>query len=1054
MAAGRRGFNGVLPVLLLALWLALPMRPAAAQERDPALDLVLMIDDSGSMNLAQFGASDPDGLRYDAASLLLGLLNDDDRIGIVQFARTANNRFGDLRRIGDDRSALQSRITQLADPQEQALQDPSDTRFAPALDLAAELLQQPDPARRRAVVLLTDGNPSDAAAAFARLERLQQQQTAVFLLMLQPNYALIADPTQRTAVERGISGVLAAFREAGHSVLEISGPADIARAFAAVITELQPGTYLDTLDGTAGSSAAGTALFTLRAAAAQRLTGVDVVVVANRSTTALTVQAGRSVGAAPLTVGSATPRYAVFRGTARDGGLSGEWRFTASALPIDVSAFAFMRSDVRLRLRYPAAAAPRAGFAAAPLLLAAEVDGLSRDAVDTVRLRVNPQRCPATRAAQPDDLALPPTASSGLSAEGTSLFWTTVRGAAPAVYVTVELAPADSVALWRCFPIALQDVAAPELTISASAAEMRDGRLPVQLQAPGDWQPRLWLQSPDGTTEELRVAADGTALSGRLASAGSYTLRAVAAGRSDGAAAALFAERTVAVAGVISSAVTDYDLGAVRSLAEPLTATISISAPLLARADDLQFPPDRITLADGNGAAVALEQIDLDLCSGTRGLVDGVLSCELQLTATAALPPGDYRLGVAVAAAQQDVRFERLVFRFIRPQTGVRLDLPVSALELPGVLSDRQPRLEYALQAQSVLSDQPVRLQEAVELVEVRNERQQVVANPPLRVRLVADNAAGSAYRLLVEAEGPLAAGSYRLTIRPRADGDATVFPAETTLLVRRRDASLVLTSATLTAQDAVSGVERYRLAPTYGLLNLPWRPSAELAFHAEARDAAAFPAQLPPLQIVSVRRLDRSAAVDQALFAAAWRNAGAVAGRPLTEQLVLRLALQQLLLVPAGEYEILLRSDATLFSAPRELLVIVPVRPLLDLWPWLLVIVVAGWIGRAVITRGTTGFSGDLELGGQHFALAGNRPYGLVRDAAGGAIICAPLENGLVGGQPPRITISSRNRREIELRLANGERRRLELNRPQSLYGLRMVYVTRPRGRTQGEQP
>jgi hypothetical protein len=1052
--AARQWVNGWLRLgLLLPLVLTLVVQPAAAQERPAALDLVLLIDDSGSMNLPQFGASDPAGLRYDAASLLIALINDDDRLGVVQFARTANNRLGELRRVGDDRRGLQELVAQLAAPQEQERQDPSATQYAPALTLAAELLQRPDATRRQAVILLTDGNPSDAGAAFAQLARLQQQGTAVFLLMLQPQYALIPDPLRRAETQRGIEAVLEDFRAAGHGVLAIDGPADIARAFATVITELQPGTYLDTLDGTAGSSASATTRFTLRAAAEQQLIGADLVFVANRSATSLAVQVERSAGSAALTAGTANPRYAVFSASARDGALSGEWRFTASARPDELTAFAFLRSEVRLRLRYPAPAAPRAGFADAPLLLAAEIDGLPAAAAAAVRLRVNPQRCPTTRAAQLDDLALPPTNSSGLSADGTPLFWTTLRAAGPALYVTVELAPADSVALWRCFPITLREAAAPELRISASAAELRDGRLPVRVEVPNpaDWQPRLWLQAPDGAVAELAVAADGTALSAPLAAAGNYTLRAVAEGRIDGVAATLFAERTLAVAGVISSAQTDYDLGLIRSLAEPLTATINISAPLLARAADLQFPPELVALSDAAGVPVARDLLALDLCDGPRRLQDGVFSCDLALQSTAALPAGEYRLSVAVTAAQQDVRFERLVFRFVRPPSGVQLNLPTETLELPQALSDVQPRLEYPLRAEPVLREVLPQLQEAVELVEVRDERQQLI-DAPLRVRLVAEDSGGAAYRLLVEAEGPLAAGAYRLKIRPRAAGDAAVFPPEATLLVQRRDANVILTPATAVAQDSISGVARYRLAPVFAVITLPWWPNGELAFDAEARDAAAFPAQLPPLQVVSVRRLDRSTVVDQELFAAAWRNAGAVAGRPLTEQLVLRLTAQQWFLLPAGEYELLLRSDAALFSAPRELLVIVPVRPWWQAWPQALAVLLLVVAGRTLYIHGTRGFSGDFELGGQRFALNGDRPHGLVFDSASRSIICAPLDNGTVGGEAPRITISCRNRREIEVRFADGQRRRLALDRPQSLAGLSLRYVSRASGRGRGE--
>lgn len=84
---GRGRWGSVLTGLLLALLTLLASTSSARAQSEP-VDVILVIDDSGSMG-PQYGSNDLAGLRYAAARLLVDLAGEQDRIAIVRYGSTA-----------------------------------------------------------------------------------------------------------------------------------------------------------------------------------------------------------------------------------------------------------------------------------------------------------------------------------------------------------------------------------------------------------------------------------------------------------------------------------------------------------------------------------------------------------------------------------------------------------------------------------------------------------------------------------------------------------------------------------------------------------------------------------------------------------------------------------------------------------------------------------------------------------------------------------------------------------------------------------------------------
>jgi len=150
MTQARLACIAVLALALAAL--ALPALPAAAASAQQSLDVVLLIDNSGSMDW-----NDPDGLRWSAGQLFVDLAAPGDRIAAVTFA-------GDVVPLGDAQRGVLAPISDAASRERlKALLQPRTpvgaTNMEGALKLATRLLLDSAGGNRPVIVFLTDGKP-------------------------------------------------------------------------------------------------------------------------------------------------------------------------------------------------------------------------------------------------------------------------------------------------------------------------------------------------------------------------------------------------------------------------------------------------------------------------------------------------------------------------------------------------------------------------------------------------------------------------------------------------------------------------------------------------------------------------------------------------------------------------------------------------------------------------------------------------------------------------------------------------------------------------------
>lgn len=149
----------VLSLLVMALF---PPLGAVAQIRSENIDVVLIVDTSGSMK-----DNDPEAIRISAAKLFVDLSEEGDRVAIVNMSDaqhtevvldlTEISQWLDTTLIG--RRAIKESLDTLAAPIGQY------TYMGTSLNLAYDILDRTQPGRRQYVVLLTDGLPTGEGEA-------------------------------------------------------------------------------------------------------------------------------------------------------------------------------------------------------------------------------------------------------------------------------------------------------------------------------------------------------------------------------------------------------------------------------------------------------------------------------------------------------------------------------------------------------------------------------------------------------------------------------------------------------------------------------------------------------------------------------------------------------------------------------------------------------------------------------------------------------------------------------------------------------------------------
>ncbi len=136
--------------------------PAAAQGPADSIDVVLVVDTSGSMK-----QNDPDAVRVSAAKLFVDLTGEGDRVALVNLGGPGDKtEILDLTEIGGSPASMLA--------QKRRIKEKLDTLAAPvgrgtlmgtALSAAYDILDRTPPGRRQYVVMLTDGKPDGEKAS-------------------------------------------------------------------------------------------------------------------------------------------------------------------------------------------------------------------------------------------------------------------------------------------------------------------------------------------------------------------------------------------------------------------------------------------------------------------------------------------------------------------------------------------------------------------------------------------------------------------------------------------------------------------------------------------------------------------------------------------------------------------------------------------------------------------------------------------------------------------------------------------------------------------------
>ena len=366
-----------LSLLLAPLLLLLSGQPVLAQTPSGALDVILLIDDSGSMSdwwaSGTRAPNDPDGLRHSAARLFIDLAQPNDRIAVISFHSFATG-YGAAAQGGFDvitdqaaRERLKAAIVQPTEPA-----DPNErlTDIRLGLRLAQTILTNNPSSNRRFIVFLTDGRPfppEQRGELFQVIRELGQAGVPIFPILLGAD-------TDPDVAERMVADT----RSVAQQVDSASG---LLRAYAAIYSYIQPNRYVDVVDLVGGQVGA------VRTSDAQGVTALNFVLPKTRNTEAafadLTLDGAPILGASQLSNGAALsrvaePHYEMVT-IAHNRPLAGEWTLRALQAA-GASGLVVAESTTTIDLLYPRApadadstAAPRRYPVGKPIFVGATV---------------------------------------------------------------------------------------------------------------------------------------------------------------------------------------------------------------------------------------------------------------------------------------------------------------------------------------------------------------------------------------------------------------------------------------------------------------------------------------------------------------------------------------------------------------------------------------------------------------------------------------------------------------------------------------------------------
>lgn len=927
--------NLALTLLIFGIYLAnlfFSSHLAAQSSVDKPLDLVLIIDHSGSMVNPKFGRSDPFQMRFLAARLLIDLLNDDDRVGLVLFSSDAQDMSNGLQLLQTGRDRLKDRI---ADMEQQPTGD--QTSYRKALQVASNLFDASSSDRQPVVIFLTDGAPTDLrdeADYRTVLQPFVDQKIPVYLLMLEPKE--FNDNAVRNDTLNRINNTLQIFRTLRQPVIEISDPASIARAFAQVITNLQPSVYID-VESPRGNPDRNQTIFSSSIAATQRLTDVTFVFYETKGSTSrnLVTNNVRAPSNAQQVAINNGGRYITARYRAATGRMiEGEWQFTVNAPADAMSAFTFFRSDVRIRPRYPSPNNP-AALRDQPVLLGASIDGLATDQIPNVRLRVNFSRCPLERREQAADRVL------GVEQGIDNVVWSQLSDFnrnADYFYVTVEYAPPNALTIWKCFAVKLlpPDPALKIAITSLPADLAADGSFELTAQLPANIkQAYAIINGPNNVARQV-VLDQGHANSGRLPFPGEYTVRVIAELSHAGFDLALFDQRTQKFASIIrlntNESVTSF-VG--QSLNQSLKGIIVLDAPLVTSSDEVRFQVETI-LRDNQPANAAL---NIDLCSGGVVLADEQVRCPFQITLPSAIEPGQYLVDVKVTSDVHNVLFQSVKLDITVPAPGVNLRVPGGTLQFDAPITRlRQTAATNELEVIGFFIEQLPDLKFTVEMLRDMRINQ---TYPPSFVRLTPSQTFGDGlverYRFDVSFAEELPSGQYEIRVRLSTDQPVAINQPTVVITGVKRSVAVRLAATT----DAPATI--------WGFWLPFWQPTTTIPLTATVFFDNQLPENYPPPTIRSIQHDNDRYLRDT--FTINWQDTERVNNDTFIRTAELRL--NRFLFFDGGLYEVVLESDAAFDpdNVPQPIAVQVQVYGWWEyLWRALAPALVSLWILHSIL--------------------------------------------------------------------------------------------------------
>jgi hypothetical protein len=892
---------------------------------------------------------------------------------------------------------------------------PSGTKYRLAFTDVANLLSQTKTTNKQVVIFLTDGAPDDMGKSTEVTTNIKTEldklNVPVFLLLLK---------NQSGKSDEEIEAVKTGFTNANQPVITINTANDIAKAFARVITEAQPNTYLDELKANADSGTNSTTAFSTGVTKDQSLSDVTFVFAATDNKVKLqSPEVTGSPNGASLTNGKST-RFQIYHYTKTGAFADGsKWGFTVNVKPTDVANFVFMRSSLRIQLKYPDTQASYGQSLTYPkdtnpILVAGTVSGINEASYGAVKVSQSIKSCDDTDAS---DIA---TYSSGLHSAGEAVFWKDLPKASQPIYVSLLLHPENALAMRRCVELLPSESALP-VTITEPGIDNpkpdEKGNIGVSVTLPSS--NGLTLSSPilfnqvglvtdtqrlNNQTTEVTLNSDGK---GALAlqSGGKQKIRIVVPGSYNGHPIVLYTERMInpemscafklaQQAPQPSTPDQEVDL---RTLdLGVITTTQTLQNDIVCKAQiNTSTPPsikfDSNMRREGDAAPIPIPP-DLLSVGAPQQSNDGSNSWPLKLSNISGLKPGIYHITMTATSGQST---QTIDVQFTRPPSAIELENMANGVQLNGVADETNGTLSsgQCVTYHGVLADN-VNVQPDLVVQGITNGSATVPLATITAAQLLDDPTCAGGKRLHLTFVPALPAGKYQVTLRGKSSDPAVQVTPDLRVTFEKVDPQVIIHFPDhLLAQDRDEHVipGTYVLVQRIWPLALPFMADTFIPYTAEVTHANGMPIIADPITDKATNVFDSSDTGYQDKYQFLWgkthpdiRHVGGYEGI-----LIPRVPFWRW---PGTEYDVQLHIDDPKVVSPRGVVMRVQTYS----WWWILGVLVALYflyrLIRWLYTRFTQAYSGavrfstdDIDSPWIDLRRYGKAPVSIVRLAGGG---------------------------------------------------------------------